>query len=416
MVGFDVQSLYQSVDQNFILKLLYLGGVLLLVGVAYFSLEKFQKNYHRAVLSETMAKRDAVLQSIGDGIVVTDSEGRIIMLNHAAEELLGVIEREVLEKAIIDVVKISDEKGNLVPKESRPVKIALGEGKSTRGVYYYNRPDGTRFPATATVTPIVLNEAIIGSVRVIHDITREKEIDQMKTEFISLASHQLRTPLTSINWFSEMLIAGDAGALNTEQVDFINNIHTSTQRMIDLVNSLLNISRIESGRLRVDPKPTNLREIVDKVLFELKPRISAKKQHIVVHSENSLPPIMIDPKLISQVYLNLISNAVKYTHEEGDISISIYQKEDAIISQITDCGYGIPKADHSKIFTKFFRSINISKYEPDGTGLGLYLVKAIIDLSGGTIWFESDENIGTTFWFSLPVSGSEAKPGEVTVT
>ncbi len=371
-------------------------------------------------VQQEKAKDEAILMSIGQGIIVVDNFNRVMLINAATKEILGIDER-IVGRAYQDVIIAKDVNGMVIPDERTPIYEAIRSGHRVqitalnKNTFFLVRANGTSVPVSLTCTPIIVKQEIHGAIIIFQDITRDKEVDRMKTEFISLASHQLRTPLSAIRWFTEMLIAGDAGTLTPEQSEFAKNISDSTRRMIQLVNGLLNISRIESGRIIIDPHPTDLVELVNTLLGELKSSYDSKEQHVNLSSPDQLPQISIDPKLIRQVYLNLLTNAIKYTKKGGEISIVIALKNDYIISEVTDNGLGIPVDQQEKIFQKFYRAENAVKIETDGNGLGLYLAKSIVESSGGRIWFKSEEGKGTTVWFSLPLSGTAPKKGEVSL-
>ena len=343
---------------------------------------------------------ESLLANIGEGLVVTDKSGHIITFNKAAVSILGWSEQEAIGRALSEIIDIEY---NNQPE--------TGGAKSH--TLYFIRKDKTKFPVATTVTSYVQGTNILGTITLFRDITNEQNIDRMKNEFISLASHQLRTPLAAIKWYTSMLIKGDAGSLSSEQLKYMESVNTSTERMIDLVNSLLNISRIESGRIIVEPAAIEVKKFIEEIVDEVKIRYADKKQQINLTIPDNFPHVTFDPRLIRQVYVNLLTNAAKYTPEKGNINVKISQKDTDMISEVSDNGYGIPENEQNKMFEKFYRGTNILTQPSDGTGLGLYFIKSIIELSQGKIWYKSKVNEGTTFWFSLPLAGTPAKKGAV---
>lgn len=368
-------------------------------------------SYRRLALEKE--RDETLLESMSEGMVALDEEGKVVLINSVAATMLG-LDPKTAASTPLDKIPLRTQDDKPVPPEALPTN-ALRAGVVSNDVFSLVGKDSRRMLLNISASPIKLEGRIAGAILVMRDVTKEKEIDRMKTEFISLASHQLRTPLSAIKWFSEMLLNGDAGELKPEQKDFTKNIADSTDRMVELVNSLLNISRIESGRIIVDPRPTDLQELIGGIVNDLKAKTEERQQTLIISVHSDLPKINLDPRLIGQVYLNLLTNAIKYTPKKGEISVIVSKKGNDVISQVTDNGYGIPKAQQGRMFQKFFRAENVAKIETDGTGLGLYLIKAIIESSGGKIWFESEENKGTTFWFTLPLSGMKPKEGEVTL-
>ncbi len=250
---------------------------------------------------------------------------------------------------------------------------------------------------------------------VVQDITKEMEIDRAKSEFVSLASHQLKTPLTSMRWLSEAMLRGSAGELQPEQHKYVSNIYDAAKRMVEMVNDLLNVSRIETDTLVIRPEVLDIAQIAQSVIDEQRHVADAKRLVLTAVYAPSLPQLNADKQLLRMVLQNLLSNAIKYTPEKGsvtcDISLAAAARE-MIFLRVQDTGMGIPKDEQSRVFEKLHRASNAEALVPDGTGLGLYLVKTIIDKVGGGITFESTEGKGTTFFVSIPVAwkASGSKP------
>ncbi|NMC35570.1 HAMP domain-containing protein [Candidatus Beckwithbacteria bacterium] len=379
------------------------------------SRKKIQKAFQDINLEKD--KVTAILQSIGDGVFVLDENRKITLVNQVTQDISGHQANELIGTVYDTHLKFIFEKTGRENKQF--IDDVYETGKATEMANHTSliRKDETRVSVADSAAPLKNKDGeITGCVVVFRDVSQERAVEKMKDDFISLASHQLRTPLTAIRWYSETLLKNKKSKLNKTQTEYTENIYQSTKLLIELVNGLLNISRIESGRLIVDPVPTDLATLLQKILKELEMKITEKSQIITIEVADNLPQIKIDPILIRQVFLNLINNAIKYTPNKGNIKISLNQQQNYIVFQIEDSGYGIPLESQKRIFEKFFRAENIIKTENTGTGLGLYMVKKIAEVSNGKIAFTSTEGKGTTFTFGLSIKGSKAQKGEVTLS
>ncbi|OGF27773.1 hypothetical protein A2331_06730 [Candidatus Falkowbacteria bacterium RIFOXYB2_FULL_34_18] len=261
------------------------------------------------------------------------------------------------------------------------------------------------------------------------DVSKDTELAKAKTDFVTLASHQLRTPLSIIKWYVDFLVTGEAGEINKEQKKYLEEVYLSNERLIELVNALLDVSRIDVGTFSIEPEPTDIVERAENALRKYLPQIKQKEIHLK-KAYDDIPKINLDPRLTKMVFDIVISNAVKYTNKGGMIKITIKKTENNILTQVSDSGCGIPREQQPKVFSKLFRADNVRRMESVGTGLGLYIAKAVIEKSGGKIWFESPSlefllseeykgkkitpdkaNKGTTIFFTIPLKGMKKKLG-----
>ena len=376
-------------------------------------LEESEKKLAVSLLStqQQNAQNKAILACIGDGLVVTNKLGNITYVNTAFEKLTGWKTEEVLGEKIATILPVENEPQAHSPFASEIFDQVLSGKSYSSGignVFYNIRKDKSSFPASSIITPIRLNGEVVGLVKTFHDITKEKDIDKAKTEFVSLASHQLRTPLSAINWYTEMLLSGDVGEVNPEQEKYLQEVYKGNQRMITLVNALLNVSRMSLGTFILEPEKTDIALLVRNVANEQRPEIDKKDILFSYSPDAKIPYIQTDQKLMRMVVENLLSNAIKYTQASGSIALKLGLNDDKskLLLTVTDTGYGIPENQQPQIFDKLFRADNVREKDTEGTGLGLYIVKAIVDNSGGSVWFTSTENVGTTFYVELPIAMS----------
>jgi PAS domain S-box-containing protein len=354
---------------------------------------------------------EALFASIGDGAITTDEFGTITRINKVGAEILGYKTSELIGKPFISTVKAEDLNGQLMTVIDRPITRAYLTGKPVSGKMCYRTKKGNLVPVSINVSPLMLDKRPIGAIEVFRDVTIEIEVDRMKSEFISLASHQLRTPLSAIKTYTHMLNDGYMGELNSTQKQSLETIISASNRMNELISTLLSITRIESGTIAVNLKRIKIDSVIDEIMPELNLMADTKGITLQVKVIGHAPTqIKTDSLIVKEVVTNLTTNAIKYTPDGGKVDLTIHPRKADVLIKVTDTGWGIPDTSQDKIFSKFFRGSNIIKRETSGTGLGLYLVKGLLETLGGKIWFDSKEGKGTTFSFTLPRTLKIAKP------
>jgi signal transduction histidine kinase len=255
-----------------------------------------------------------------------------------------------------------------------------------------------------TFTPVTTPEGDrVGIAVVLRDITREIEADKAKREFISTVSHELRTPLTSVKGYVDLMMLGTAGPISDMQKSFLQVVKSNADRLNGLVEDLLEISRLENGKVTLNVKPLHLPDLIGDIVSSLRTETERKRMELVLEIEE-LPMIEGDPKRINQVLTNLLSNAHKYTRDGGQITVRVFQRDAQVQVDVADTGVGIPPDELPKMFSRFFRANNSLKDEVGGTGLGLSIAKSFVELHGGDMWVTSEIDVGSTFSFTLPLT------------
>lgn len=239
---------------------------------------------------------------------------------------------------------------------------------------------------------------------------RLKVLNETKDDFVSMASHQLRTPLTSIKGYLSMVLEGDMGKITAGQRAMIEQAFTSSQRMAYLISDLLNMSRLRTGRLTVTPGTVSLNKIIEQEIAQLRRMAEGNSVKLIVEEAEELPPVALDETKIRQVIMNLVDNAIYYTGRGGTVTVRLSQTPKSVELRVVDTGIGVPVADQHKLFTRFYRASNAKKVRPDGTGIGLYMVRKVVTALGGSIIFTSKEGKGSTFGFSFPKVAPKVLP------
>ncbi|MFH1426109.1 MAG: ATP-binding protein [Candidatus Kerfeldbacteria bacterium] len=349
---------------------------------------------------EIVIERDkvqSILNSLEDGIIMLDANKSVLLMNPPARDILRFygevfgpeLRREDFPKAFSRLIQVIREQ----PESKRlgqEVQIEEGENKNIIQV--------------DSIPIYAADGSVVSWVKVLRDITREKELDEIKSDFISVAAHQLRTPLAALKWFFKMMREGDAGRITKKQAALLDKAFDRSNEIIEIVNNLLDISEIEEGRFPYEFAEVNIDEVMETIVKGT--QIDAEHKGVTVvynKTDDELPPVDADKQKIRTAMQNLVDNAVKYSPRDSTVTVTASVKNNRFFITVEDQGIGIPKEDQQKIFTKFFRGQNAKEKETAGSGLGLYIVKNVIGRHRGQLWFESEVGKGTSFYISLPV-------------
>ncbi len=350
------------------------------------------------------AKNQAILEGIADGVMVADADGRVILFNAAAERILSIDRNQVLERHQDEILSLY---GNETREWlSRIDAWKRGPRVEDREAFLSHRLEVGRRYVGVHVSPVVSQgDEFLGIVSVFRDITAEIEADRAKSEFVSTVSHELRTPMTSIVGYVDLLVKGAVGEMNDMQLGFLKKVKNNADRLTILVNDLLDISRIEQGRVELQLEPVALVDVVNQVVDLMRPKIEEKGQSVEVLLPADLPDVYADSARLNQIITNLVSNAYKYTPIDGKISLHAYVRDGLMHVAVSDTGIGIAPENQQKIFDRFYRvEDDPAVYEVSGTGLGLAISLSLIHMHGGEIWLESVLGAGSIFTFSIPLA------------
>jgi two-component system phosphate regulon sensor histidine kinase PhoR len=338
--------------------------------------------------------------SIGEGAIVADDHGRITRVNKVALDILGYGSDDMLGKWFPETLIAEEEDGRVIPNIERPITEAFMSGKPVFRRLYYRRADGSRVPVALTVSPVLKNDTPIGAIELFRDITDEMRLEHAKDEFISIASHQLRTPASVVKQYLGMILEGYVDS-PAEQLQMLKIAYEHNNNQLNIINDLLNVAQAEANRLQPSYKETDLVELVREIVLAQQPEY--EQRHIILRFEPAEQQAVVyaDPLHIRMVFENLLSNANKYSPPRTTVLVTLHTSPQLVTVGVQDQGVGIAAGDLPRLFNKFSR-LHTTTSMASGTGLGLYWAKKLVDLYGGDIAVQSKPHKGSTFRVSLP--------------
>ena len=365
-----------------------------------------------------------MIANLVDPVIVLDNDRRIILLNPPAKKILQIKDNNI---------------GRKIPstkhKDCEPNSFCLCDFKNIIGISYKSSVIQVSYENLPVIEELIVGEdvnnkkkiednnsifkvftspvkddegVIFGYMKIFYDLTREKRIDNLKSKFISIAAHQLRTPSSGVKWALRLILDGDAGKISEESRNYIEKAAQANERMVNLIDDLLNISRMETGKIVYNLEKINFVKLVEETINDASISVEEKNLKLRLnYPSKKISDINIDRKRIKLVTQNLITNAIKYSEAGGSIKIDIFINEkdkDFLYFSVRDNGIGISQEDQKKLFERFFRGDNAVRSQTEGSGLGLYIVRSIVEAHKGKIWYESEINKGSVFYVKLPIN------------
>ena len=316
--------------------------------------------------------------------------------------MLGLPIEKIAGKPCGEVLKCIDEKGESICEEKCGLKQTMEDGTTSIGRSTIKNTEGKTITIESINSPLKSADgSIIGTVKAIRDVTKEAEIDKMKNEFISTVSHELRTPLTPILGYIDLILKGDTGEINDIQREFLDLVSKNTERLSILINDLLDIEKIESGKVSLNMQHVSFSDLVFHTVKTMEPQATKKELDLITDIQDNVTGYA-DPDRITQILTNLVSNALKFT-SNGSVTIKLQEVDGKAQMRVVDTGIGISVTDRNKLFTKFFRAENEYTKKVGGTGLGLSIVKELVEMHKGTVTLKSALNKGSEFIVILPL-------------
>ena len=349
----------------------------------------------------TEAEIRSLVDSVIEALVLVSPDGRVVSVNRRFEDLFETPESQVKGRTVDELVPLIERVFAEPDAVIRRLRTPDDPDAPAAAILAQAWPAARQLAMFAT--PVRIDDRDLGTMFGFRDVTQERELDRMKTEFVSQVSHELRTPLTAIKGFTDMMLDGDAGDVNEEQAEYLGIVKSNADRLVALINDLLDVSRIESGRIQLKLEPVDVRAVLGEVLATMRPLVDGKGQTITQAIDDDLPLAYADRDRVLQVATNLVSNAHKYTQAGGAIDITAAREGDHVRVAVRDNGMGIPAEDIEKLFTRFFRVDSSLTREIGGTGLGLSIVKSIVEMQGGEVSVDSELGKGSTFAFTVPI-------------